>query len=187
LIKADFGNQLPRLFELLRLPNAERRADLDAVLGDSGDGFSNGLGLTIRDEWTCLFGFEVNRAFHENRLSMLASHADFLAWSLEGTCGYGAYQWWKQGKLLREWAEIEGKVLTDFGPPPFKDDELTPEEVNSEDRVFQAMQAVAQLMCFGGTAFANGYAVGSESNGRLVPTLSPTIAFFILQSRNTES
>jgi len=79
----------------------------------------------------------------ETYLAPLAFRADLLAWELEGTCGYGSYQWWKNGKKVRYWEEMEGRILQNDGPPLNEGDELGPAEVHAEDRVFRAMAALA--------------------------------------------
>src|SRR5437016_5309194 len=91
LVHADFSDDLHQLFTLLGLQNSQRRPDLDAILGDSGDGFPLGLGLTVCDGWTCVFGAEIMKLIGDHRLSPLAARADLLAWTLEGSCGYACY------------------------------------------------------------------------------------------------
>jgi hypothetical protein len=143
LVHADFSDNLQELFGLIGLKNARRRADWDIHLGDFGDHFPEGLGQAVCDGWTCLVGVESCFAINDQRLAPLASRADLLAWQLEGSCGYGSYEWWQGGKKRRHWEEMEGRILRDEGPRLFEGDELPPEGIDSEDHVFRAMAALA--------------------------------------------
>lgn len=143
LVHADFSGNFCELFRVMGLRKARRRADWDVHLGQYGDGFHAGVGVTVCDGWTCLFGAEPCFAMDDGRLSGLASRAELLAWQLEGSCGHGFYEWWQGGKKRRHWSETEGSILRDEGPPLFKGDELPPEGIDSEDRVFLAMAALA--------------------------------------------
>lgn len=139
LVRVGFADQRECL-RLIGMGNAVRRPDLDRTL----DGhFTIDLGLAVRNGWTCMFGPVLLDVIDRHRLALLAECGDVLAWALEGTCGYGRYQWWSRGALLREWGEMEHEVLIDRGEPLFNGDELTPAEIDTEERVFKAMAALA--------------------------------------------
>jgi hypothetical protein len=146
IVRADFTNDLPRLFGILGLNNAQRKPELDVLFGESGDTFSDGiggLGVIIKDGWTFLLGFEITMAIAENRIQSLGEQADLFAWQLEGTVAYASYQWWQNGRLIRHWEEMEYKILTDTGERIFENDHLRPGEIHTEERVFSAMEAVS--------------------------------------------
>jgi len=147
LVQADFGPDPNKLFAMLGLYNSQRRPDLDTILWDNAEpAFTYGLGLVAYRGWTCLSGAELIDVIADNRLGALSRHANVLAWMLEGSCGYASYQWWVNGKELRHWEEMEGSVQIDRGTPLFEQDRLLPWQIDSEERVFAAMEHLAVPM-----------------------------------------
>lgn len=139
LINTDFSEDLPGFLEKLGFTAAESGGDTVTFEEATSSGMEE-LAVSVVDGWTCLFSSFALFLINDKQLAKVGKESKVFSFTLEGSSGAAGFEWWVEGKKVRERMVVEGSETVNKGKPLPEEKVVFAKEKDDEQRVLLLME-----------------------------------------------